>query len=313
MKLFRTTSSPRNDELAILARSLELSPTRRMGDRISGRRGNAFVELETREDGVLISAGPIQPLPPGLRISKGPGEGITLDDAELQQLVHVRAANPAAAIRLLRIELVRNALLKALATSAAFDVSGGWISALVTSRSTEDLRASCSSVLKLLGALTDAAIELSLHAAEEREAAKDLPVPEGGKRFIAVQPLDEVENDRLEDLRREARARVVWGARRKEILKELKQRGASETVAVQIYEEAWAAHDAGRRAALAVRSAVATGAMGLGVLLERIPNPAGIHMHSGLAPFTVPAFMVIGLGVYQLGLGVARYVRAGRQ
>lgn len=293
--------------IADVARTLELSPTRWVKGRLSGRRGPLYVELSSAGDTLVLSAGPLRPLPSGLEILEGPGAGVTLDDDELSAVLRVSATNPAAAIRLVRADAVRAPLLRAMEAAADLRLREAWLTAKVKVSDDEATRTACSAVVKLVVALANASRELSLKAEEERQAARAEPPPDiPARRFVWVPSDPGYDAELLETLEREARARMVWGATVDEVKVVLRERGASEELTERLVREAL--QHAGRNSDSEIRRALKTGILTavIGSALLAY-HPGWLPKHVAFPPFAVLGAGMIGYGLFHLALAAVKY------
>lgn len=290
-----------------LAKALELSPIRWAGGTVQGRRAELFVELSASRGGIAVAAGPITPLPEGLCISKAKdGGGITLADDELSARVRVECLHPAAAIRLVRMESVRSALLRATPITA-FEVRDGWVVGQTWDVDPERAREQAGMILNVALALSDGAKELALQTAHERERVKAEGLPEiPARKFVTVEAT-EAQSELENDLRREARARVVWGDSSDEVIRQLMKRGASFDLAKTLdARERRVREDELRRAFKNKSGTSMLFAAFSTYLLRHAPAmPTGPHGVPLVVPFAVLGY---ALAMYTLGLGLVNYV-----
>jgi hypothetical protein len=201
------------------------------------------VLLRLRKGGTLeIRAEPPAPLPEELEISRGSG-------GQLQ----VRSLNPASGRRLLRLSPeLHKALEDLFASWPQARVADGIVQLSIPPQANEaELRRAMRAVLHTAWELASASEELAQRAEQNRERARSLPTPEGGKRFVKLLPSEEATRaaaiphpEGLKGVLREAYGLLLRGGTEVEAYEYLTRAGADELTAWYQLERVLRQHDA---------------------------------------------------------------------
>jgi hypothetical protein len=206
-----------------------------------GEADGVPVLLHLRKGGTLeVRAEPPAPLPEELEVSRG-------TKGQLQ----VRSLNPASGRRLLMLSPELCQSLEALFESwPQARVADGIVQLSIPPEASEDqLRRAVRAVLHTAWELASASEELAERAEQNRERARHVPAPEGGKRFVKLLPEESTRPatphpEGLKGVLREAYGLLVRGGTEIEAYEYLTRAGADELTAWYQLERVLREHDA---------------------------------------------------------------------
>lgn len=182
---------------------------------LKGRHRGTPFQLQLEEGGNVWLRIPLQSeLPPGFLLTREPSEAsararsdVQVGDPELDRLLRIEAANPAAAIRLLRAPALKAPLLALFAHPGAEVQRGEVRLGPWRNPSPGALRPAVADACAAASVLDASAGELSASYAARVSQAREEPAPAlEGRRFVALLPAAEL---RWIEAFRRARERVL--------------------------------------------------------------------------------------------------------
>jgi hypothetical protein len=200
------------------------------------------VLLHLRKGGTLeVRADPPAALPEELQVSRG-----------ARGQLQVSSLNPASGRRLLMLSPELRVSLEALFESwPQARVVDGIVHLSIPPEATEEqLRRAMRAVLHTAWELASASEELAWHVEQNRERARNVPTPEGGKRFVKLLPSEAPRAaaiphpEGLKGVLREAYGLLLRGGTEVEAYEYLTRAGADELTAWYQLERVLREHDA---------------------------------------------------------------------
>jgi hypothetical protein len=301
-------------QLETLTRRLELKEVRRGKENLPGVvgfRGQLLVDCNLANGKVALQIVALRKASAELALESGAPteESLTLEEPALHGKLRVYGANPARALRIVCRPAVRDALVALLSENARLSYTDTGLSVEASAVDAEAALPIATKALRLMEALGEGTREEVLRAETERVAAKQLPLPEGAeRRFVALRDV-ELDERKLETLRREARARVFWGKSTEETREALLSAGASEALADELVAEFRAERERDRRATLKKRLVVSAALLvfGFGAFALIGRGHRGLW---ALVQFFV-SIACIYAGLTRLGRAVYEFTREG--